>query len=301
MLKAYGQVGMSFNISSSGGGAVALTDTKYMNDGKSGIVTSLMWDTGTQSLTTYTEIRCNLTPTLDTTQPWGAIGLVNVQGLPAGTLVKLYKTGPTLVASQRLVAGARGELSAWFVYPGYPVNDNTVRIRIYNDVNGSDSIAASTVFGVGECFVGRVTAVPSLMAGRPQSDLIDSTAFNRTNQGQLYQLMRAPWRVCQAQLGVLAASSVGGGPGLSKIASGGNPAGFIDVKTLRDYLATTLFCAVCDLPSAGGGAGTVVNGIRYDQDFMQPNWMLARPSAIGSVIADLDPYWTWNPQYMEAR
>ena len=81
--------------------------------------------------------------------------------------------------------------------------------------------------------------------------------------------------------------------------SGANPAGKIDIETLIDILSTTRLAMVCPVANKGG-AGTVVNGVRYDQDFMQPNWILARPLAIGGLMMDQDPFWTWAPQWQEA-
>lgn len=293
MIKGYGDTRLAFAITSTHTNADFLTSTSYLNDGRSGIITSIAWDTGTQSTSVTVTITVTIASPLDTTAAIGVVGICNVVGLPAGIPVTV--NGVT----QALTAGARGELSAWFIPSG--LNSNTLTITFTNSLSGGHPILTGATFGIGEIFVGRVIALPSLVNGsqQPQNDQVDTTAFQRASGAQLYQLMRKPWRQCSATLGPFTATDCFG-KSSSTLPSGGNPAGKIDVATLRDYISTSRVIAVCDAPSAGGGAGTLVNGIRYDQSFMQANWMLARPVAIGSIVRNMDPLYTWAPQYQEA-
>jgi hypothetical protein len=289
MLIGYGGYVLTPAISSSGGGAAFLTSSAALTDARTGSATSCKWDTGTQTTATHVDIALTIADPLDTTAAIGVVGVANVQGLPAGT--KLTFNGVT----QRLVPGERGELGAWWL-PAITGNSGT--ISIFNDVNGSASISNGATFAIGEIFVGRVLSMPTLI-GSPGITLIDPTQFQRSSGGQLWQNMRNPWRQYAAQLGPFTTTNAKGGS-LSTIVSGSNPAGTIDVRTLRGLLSTTTVCAVCDTPSAGQGAGSVAGGIRYDQNFMQPNWMIARPSQIGDILLSMPPLWTWNPIFMEA-
>lgn len=296
MLIGYGGYSLAFAISSSvGTSAAAFTapdDGSALADGRTGQVQACVWSTGTQSTSSYVQITVTITDAVDTgSARQGVCGIANVSGLPEGTKIIVGST------TQRLVKGPRGELCAWFL-----PNDNgaTLTIRIYNDVSGSASIVAGTEFSIGEIFVGRVISLPSLITGsNPNSDLVDPTAFQRSSGGQLWQLMRKPYRQIQAQLGRFTTNDVGGGSN-SSIDDGGNPSAKIDIKALRDILSTTTACAVCDIPNGGSGDGMISGGIRYDQDKMQGNWMVCRPSSIGQIVMDQPPLWSWNPTFQEA-
>lgn len=291
MIIGYGGYSLSFAIASSGGGAAFLTSSTNLADARTGSVTSIKWDTGTQTLTTTTTITVTVADPLDTTAPIGVVGVANVQGLPVGTRVTVNGV------NQNLVAGARGELGAWWIPNG--LNNNTFTITFTNNVAGTFPILAGATFSIGEIFVGRVISLPSLV-NSIASDLVDPTAFQRSAGGQLWQLMRKPYRLAQAHLGPFSTANAMGGIYAATLSSGANPAGVIDIRTLRESLATSTVCAVCDAPSAGLGAGTVVNGIRFDQSFMQTSWMVARPSGIGQLAMTMPPLWTWNPMFQEA-
>ena len=291
MLLSYGNYALSFAIASSGGGAAFLTSSTNLVDARTGSATSIKWDTGVQALSTTVTLTVTVADPLDTTAPIGVVGVANVQGLPVGTRVTVNGV------NQNLVAGARGELGAWWIPNA--LNNNTFTITFTNNVAGTFPILAGATFSIGEIFVGRVIALPS-MVNSITADLIDPTAFQRSAGGQLWQLMRKPYRQVQAQLGPFSTANAMGGVYASTLASGANPAGVIDIRTLRSSLATSTVCAVCDAPSAGLGAGTVVNGIRYDQSFMQTSWIIARPSSMGQLAMTMPPLWTWNPQWQEA-
>jgi hypothetical protein len=292
-LLGYGGNSLSFAISTNVGSAAYLTSTDALNDGRSGLITSFSFSSGTAATTQYTSLDVTLAAhPLDATPPWGIVSIQNVQGLPLGTLLKFNGV------SQRLVAGPRGELRATWLFSGL-TGAGPNGIRIYNDVNGSHSITPGATCGAGEIFVGRCMGFNTLAASQPASDRIDTTQTTVMAAGQNYQFMRLPRRSIPAgKLGIFSTSDAQGGS-TSSLVSGANPAGKIDIETLIDILSTTRLAMVCPVANKGG-AGTVVNGVRYDQDFMQPNWILARPLAIGGLMMDQDPFWTWAPQWQEA-
>lgn len=294
MLLGYGGNSLAFGISASVGSAAFLTPSAALNDGRSGLITTFSFASGAAALTTYTSINVTITGSpLDAVPPWGIVALVNAQGLPLGT--KCTFNGVT----QRLVAGPRGELQAVWLLSGL-TGLGPQSIRIYNDVNGIVGITPGATCGAGEVFVGRVMSLPTLAASQPSSDRIDTTATTITAGGQNWQLMRKPRRsIPSGRLGLFGTRDVSG-QAASSLVSGANPAGVIDLNTLIDFLATSRLAMVCYAPSAGGGAGTVTGGLRYDTAYMQPNWLLARPLALGAAAMDQDPLWTWGPQWQEA-
>ncbi len=293
MLIGYGGYALTFAIGGSATGAAwtAPASGIALTDFRTGSVQGIRWISGTQNTSSYVEITVTIASPLDATAAQGVVGVANVS-LPEGT--KLVIGGVT----QRLVSGARGERSAW-VLPF--ATGNTLVIRIYNDVNGVASIVASSEFSIGEIFVGRLMDLCTLM-GTPTSDITDPTAYQRTAGGQLYQLMRKPYGQVAATLGAFTTADVKG-KSASSLVSGANPAGVIDLQTLRYLLSTTNVCAVCDTETEGRGEGAsdvTTNGIRYNQTFMQTNWMIARPTNIGQFSQGRSPAWTWNPSFQES-
>lgn len=291
MIIGYGGYTLTFAITGqSGSGAAFLTPSSNMADGRTGTVCALKWTDGTQNTSSYVDITVTISSPLDTVARQGVAGICNVIGLPEGIRVTI---GGKV---QDLVAGARGELSSW-VLPA--ANGNTMVIKINNNVSATSPIVAGQEFAIGEIFVGRAVSLCTLAQSSPSSDLNDPTAYSRSAGGQLWQLMRKPFRQVGATLGRFTTRQAKGGAE-SDIPDGGNPADVIDIQTLRGLLATTAVCAVCDTPSAGQGDGSVQDGIRYDQDFMQTNWMLARPSTLGAITLDQWPKWSWPVQFQEA-
>ncbi|HEY6022363.1 MAG TPA: hypothetical protein VIY48_21635 [Candidatus Paceibacterota bacterium] len=292
MIILYGNYALSATISTNSGSAAFLTSSTKLFDARSGTVTSFSFSSGGAATSQHTDLNITAVSPLDTTTPWGAVGLVNVQGLPVGT--KCVFNGVT----QRLVAGERGELSAWWMPSG--LNSNAAQaIQIFNDVNGSASIVPGATCGAGEVIVGRALYLPSLVDPTISSTLTDPTAFSRTSGGQLWQCMRKPFRDYAQVLGRFSVSDARGGSA-STIQSGAFGGGTIDIQTLRAYLATTPLCAVCDMPHAGfGSRPAAVNGIRYSQSFMQPNWMVCRPTNPGAIVLDQAPWLVWSGLNME--
>lgn len=290
MLISYGDYTLSFAITGqSGSGAAFLTPSSAMADGRTGTVTAIRWTDGTQNTSSYVEITVTIADPLAATARQGVAGVCNMS-LPAGTRLTCNSV------TQRLVAGARGERSSWWL----PATDsNTMVLRIYNDVNGSSPIVAASEFANGEVYVGRVVSLCTLAQSSPSAQIQDPTGYSRSDGGQLWQLMRKPYRQVQGTLGRFTTTQAKGG--LASDIPAVDAAGTtIDVQTLRERLATTQVIAVCDTPNAGQGSGTVQSGIRYDQTFMQPNWMLARMTDAGSLTLDQWPRWSWQPQFQEA-
>lgn len=290
MLIGFGDYTLSVAITGqSGSGAAILTPASSLFDGRTGTVTAIRWTDGTQNTSDYVELTVTISDPLLATARQGVAGVCNVS-LPAGARLTCNSV------TQRLVAGERGERSAWWL----PATDsNTLVLRIYNDVNGTSPIVAESEFAIGEIFVGRCISLCTLADSNPSDTLTDPTNSRRTEGGQLWPLMRKTYRGVSATLGRFTTTEAKGGSA-SPIMDGGSTPAAIDIRTLRSRIATSRVVAVCDTPSAGHGAGSVVGGLRYDQDFMQTNWMLARPTTIGQITLDRWPRWSWPVQFQEA-
>lgn len=292
MIIGYGSYAFTPGIASfpgsSSGTSAFLTDSTALNDGMSGVACSMSFDSGSAALTQYTEITATITSALDASPPWGVVGLVDVQGLPAGT--KCTFGGVT----QRLVADQFGRLNAWWLPSG--VNGNGPNgIFIFNDVNGSHSITPGATFSVGEIFIGRVISVRSML--QPTAGLIDPSTDAPSIGGQNRPLFRLPRRSVTHRLGTFSTADAKGGAA-STLVSGANPAGVIDVETLRAYLSQSRVIAICDIPSAGRGAGTTVNGLPgIDTDYIQRNFMLCRPTDLGQLVMDQPPRWSLSATF----
>lgn len=294
MLLGYGGYTMSAAITGqSGSGAAFLTNAAALFDGRTGSGTSLRWTNGTQNTSSYVEITVTISanPFGESSPRQGVAAFINVQGSGVVYNLKTVIGGVT----QRLRYGPRGELCSW----AFPfANGTTIVMRLYNDNgSGGSPIASAATIAIGEIFVGRVIDLPTLVYNNPTRQPLDPTAYQRSAGGQLWQLMRKPYWQAGATLGRFSNADAKGGAS-STLADGGNPSGVIDIQTLQMLLSTTAVCAVCDTPH--GDTYSTSNGISYDQEFMQGNWLLARPSAIGSLNYDQPPLWTWGPQFMEA-
>lgn len=297
MLLGYGGYTLTFAITAqSGSGAAFLTSSAALADGRSGSGTLLRWTDGTQSTSSFVEITVTISSPFGEASPrQGVASFINVQGLPWNTKTIIGGTGGVGGVTQRLAYGPRGELCAW----AFPfANGTTLHMRIYNDQgSGAHTITAAGTFAIGEIFVGRVIDLPTLVYSNPSRAPQDPTAFQRSAGGQLWQLMRKPWWQVGTPLGRYSIADAKGGS-QSSIGDGGNPAGTIDIQTLAMLLTTTPVCAICDTPF--GDTYTTSNGISYDQDFMQGNWLLARPSQMPGPVLDQAPLWSWAPQFFEA-
>jgi hypothetical protein len=293
MLLGYGGYTCTVAITGqSGSGAAFLTSSSALFDGRTGSGTTLRWTNGTQTTSSYVEFTVTITanPFGEASPRKGVAAFINVQGVPYN--LRTVIGGVT----QRLRYGPRMELCAW----AFPfANGTTCVMRLYNDDGTvTPPIAAAGTIAIGELFVGRVIDLPTLVFSNPSRAPQDPTAFNRSGGGQLWQLMRKPWWQNGAPLGRYTISEAKGGSAGGGVANGGNPAGLIDIQTLAMLLSTTPVCAICDTPF--GDSFTTSNGISYDQDFMQGNWLLARPSQMPGPVLDQAPLWSWSPQFQEA-
>lgn len=291
MLLGYGGYTMSAAITGqSGSGAAFLTNAAALFDGRTGSGTSLKWTNGTQTTSSYVEITVTIASPFGEASPrQGIAGFMNVQGVPYN--LKTIIGGIT----QRLRYGPRLELCAW----AFPfANGTSLVTRLVNDDGTvTPPIAAAATVGIGEMFCGRLMSLPTLIYNSPSRAAQDPTAFQRSAGGQLWQLLRKPFWQAGASIGRFTNADAKGGAA-SRLANGGNPAGVIDIQTLQMLLSTTAVCAICDTPH--GDTFSVSSGIRYDQEYMQGNWLLARPSQIGALTYDQPPLWSWGPQFQEA-
>lgn len=295
MLLIYGGYTMTAAITGqSGSGAAFLTDSAALFDGRAGSGTSLRWTNGTQNTSSYVEITVTITanPFGEASPRKGGAGLVNVVGVPYN--LKTVIGGIT----QRLRYGPRGELCAW-VFPA--ANGTTLVIRLYNDDGTiTPPIAAAATIGLGEVIVGRLIKINTLINSSPSRVIQDTTVQSVSAGGQLNELMRKPWFGVPTPLGHFTIDQAKGGSAGLGIDHGGNPSGKVDIQTLAMFLSTSRVCAICDT-AHGSTWVTSSEGIVYDQDFMQGNWLLARPASMPGPVLDKAPKWSWSPTWTEAR
>lgn len=295
MIFVYGNYLPTATIASTPSGAAFVTPAAGAGlfSGRTGAGQKCTWAVGAGQ-TTASNVVITITPTaaLDASPVYGMLGVFNVQGLPAGT--KVVVNGIT----QRLVAGERGELNAMFLPQ---IAGATITVTIFNDVNGVASIASGQQFYIGQIYTGRAMNLPLLLdTSFPTIDLQDPTAFNRSAGLQLYQVARKGVRAFAGTLGRFTMLQARGGS-QSNLNNGNLSGGTIDVQSLRGLLTISPICALCDMPSAGFGGNTAtVNGMKYDVNIMQQNFMLARLTAAGIITPDQPPFFTWSPAAQEA-
>jgi hypothetical protein len=301
MIAIYGSYVLSFAISGSAGGGNApafLTDSSAMNDGRSGLLTSIKFTGGAQTTASYVDIDVTILEAPDAVPALGGIGLVNVDGLPLGTLIEfITSTGGSV--EQRLAYGPRNELCAWTL----PLDEGDgFTIRIHNNVNGSASIVAGTVFGIGEVIPGRALYLPVLANQTPSIGVIDPTTTATTAGGNDWALMRKSQRKKSMTLGRFATEDITGGPDFSRIKSGSNPPANIDIIHLAEVWAESSVMAVCEFHSKGRGDGTLLPiGGRWNQDFAQHDFLLCRPSTLSDISLNTNPLGSWQVAFQEAR
>lgn len=274
-----------------------LTPIAALDDARTGIGTSFTFTGGVQSTSVYAQLVFTvLSNGLDAVPVWNCVGIANVVGLPAGTLVKINSLNP----GQRLAPNERGELGAWFLFG--PSTGATGFIQFFNDVNGGATLTAGQVFSIGEIFVGRAIALPTLAEQGMRDDLHDISQYNRSNGQQLYQVMRKPWREYAQILGRFTTAQARGMT-KSNLPNGAPGANTIDLQTLRAILSTTRKCAVCDVPWQGFASfpsANLINGYKADAALMQANWMVSKMTNPGSIYMDGAPLQSWNPTFQEA-
>lgn len=293
MLLIYGDFNVAITVT--GTGAAILTDATHISNGRSGDGVSFRWISGAQTTASFVQINLTITSPLEASAAVGGVGLVNVQGLPLGTLVQVGAS-----AQQRLVQGPRlGEPCAWTI-PFLTGNSQTV--KIFNDVNGAATIPASQIFAIGEIVAGRIMSLPSLVNyGAPTRTPFDPTAAAQTAGGSDWQTYRKLRWQQRHPLGIFTRADVQGGAAKSSLLSGAASSGKIDLQNLISLLSTSQRLAVCDMPNITPKGGTLTNGIRFDQNDMQQNWMLARANNLDSLAQNASPYYTWSPTWAESR
>jgi hypothetical protein len=139
-------------------GALMVSSPANLSDGRPDTLARLQWMTGTQTTASVLHLRGDWTS--------GAIvpriaGLSNLS-LPVGTLIGVsfrrstdavgtYPYTPAMQATtQRVFQGPRGEQTAWLIVNPGATAIVGVDIAIFNDVDGTASIPASSQFTLGE-------------------------------------------------------------------------------------------------------------------------------------------------------
>lgn len=297
MLIGYGNYRLAVTISGSAPGAAFLTDPANMVDGRTGTVTSCRWPGGTQTTASFVRLTISVASPYESIPALGVSGLINVIGLPAGTLVRIGPSLPVAV-SQRLTPGFRDELSAW-VIPTSATTGTTTSIWIYNDVNGVASIPASASFAIGDVFVGRLVGLPTLLQGSPGGGMIDPTTRSISYGAQFNPRMRKVVRTQSATLGKFSGADAIGP--YSSILDGGNPSQPISVRNLAARIAASPVVAFCAEPH-DMQSPTLVSpgGYRFSPAVIQQSMMLAWPSQIGDVLMTDPPLYTWPLRFTEA-
>lgn len=288
MFFIYGDVALTLGIS--GGDAAFLTDSSALNDFHSGLVCSMSWDTGSQT----TSSSVDLTFTTSTNHI-GGVGLVNVQGLPEGLLTELIINGVTF-GQQRLRRAANGELGAWYL--PQDATNTAFRIRLINDVGGSVAVTAGQEFGAGEIIAGHAIYLKTMIKRSPSAALNDPTAFTTPDAGSVFASLRKPARLINATLGTFTTADVNSSF-YSSIDDG--KGGKISLRRLQEIFSAAQGMAICDIPDAGQGAGSQHGALRYDQEFMQENFLLARiQNQGGSITMDQPPRYSWQTNWRQS-
>ncbi len=196
----------SVDKNTAGGMPQILSPTNVLADGRPDTATRFKWMTGTPGSGDKLYLRGE----------WGGaivpslIGILN-PSLPVGLLITVsfrrssdspggYPYQPTMyqVGGQRIVAGARGERTAWLVaQPGaQPVVG--VQIEIWNNVNGNAAVASGAEFSIGDVCICAGTEV--FPAGGVTINTIDPTAEGFSWDRQPYTSPGVPYREMQLEL-----------------------------------------------------------------------------------------------------
>lgn len=278
-------------------GAVWRTDDNgaALNDFHTGLVSTASWIAGAQTTASFLDIK------FQTSADYiGGVGLFNVQGLPEGLLTELLSSdssGETSLGTQPLRQGPDGNLQAVYL-PMLGAGEKELRLRLHNNVNGVAKVAASATWGAGELLAGWAIYLPTMLARQPSSQPTDPTANVTQDAGSVFPTFRKPARTVNATLGPFASLDVGSTL-LSSIDDGHG--GKISLRRLQDIFLRANGTAVCDIASAGKGAGVVrVGKGRIDQEAMQENWMLARiQNQGGQITMDQPPKWSWPTSWRQ--
>lgn len=144
-----------------GTGASIVSSASNLTDGRPDSTARFQWPTGgSQTTGTVMHIKGDWTATSFSPR---LTGFSNIS-LPVGTKIAIsyrrssdtlgtYPYTPTFLNNnQRIFLGPRGERTAWIMLASGAATSNVlgVDIQIFNDVNGSASIAPGTFFNIGE-------------------------------------------------------------------------------------------------------------------------------------------------------
>lgn len=296
MFIIYGDFELDIEMTASHSGAAFLTDAAALNDFHSGLIASATWPAGSQTTASYVDLK------FQTSKDWiGGVGLVNVDKLPEGLLTELLSSdssGATSLGTQPLRQGPNGKLQAWYL-PMLGAGENQLTLRIHNNLNGSAVVPASQVWGAGELLAGHAIYLPTMVSRQPSSQPTDPSALTTQDAGSVFATFRNPARTASATLGPFSTSDVNS-TFYSTIDDGAG--GRISLRRLQETLLNANGSAICDIASAGKGAGVVrVGKGRIDQEFMQENWMLARIQNQGGQISmDQIPKWSWQTTWRQS-
>jgi hypothetical protein len=296
MFFIYGNITLDVTLISDHSGAGFLTDASALNDFHSGLIASATWNSAVQNTGSYVDLK------FESSDDWiGGVGLVNVQGLPEGLLTELLYTdssGTTSLGTQNLTQGPNGELGVWYL-PMLGAGEYHLSLRLHNNVDGQAPIAASATWGAGELIVGHALYLPTMLARQPSATLVDPTALTTQDAGSVFATMRKPARTNSATLGPFSTPDVNS-TNYSTLSDG--KGGAISLRRLQEIFSSSRGMAICDIASAGRGAGVVhVGNGRIDQEFMQENWMLARiQNSGGTITMDQPPKWSWQTNWRQS-
>lgn len=302
MLLIYGNYTYSFEIASLPAGATFMTNPSVLGNGHSGDGVRVQWPSGTLNTSSYVQFTIAVTSPYDSgTPPIGGCGLVNIQGLPAGTLCK-FSADPSFATSisQRLVTDPfTGAANLWFI-PTSVTNAGTIYFRIMNDVSGSPAILPLSQFAVGAFLAGRLVYLPTLMDSNVGVGLIDQTIQTRIGGRQLHAMMRDPAETQSAVLGPFTLADVQG-RALSSIDAGSNPASKIDLITLSKLILTSEAIGVAVFEDARTAPFQyTAAGYRFNQQFLQSSMMFARPSSLSDDLLTKAPFLTFSAKFEQA-
>lgn len=189
--------GVTWTVDTSAGAAI-LSSTAELDDNRPDTVTAIRWTSGTQNTGSVVRLRGAWT----TPQAIGLVGLSNLR-LPVGTRISATfrrssdpagtypYSPPMLSASQRLFSGIRDERTAWLLPNASVSNIVGVEFQVWNDVAGTASIPASTVFQLGEAVIAAATDLP--IAPGATITPVDPTV-KRRESGQTYVIPEVPYR-----------------------------------------------------------------------------------------------------------
>lgn len=199
MFFGYGRpTGVTWTVS--GTGAAILSPATQLDDNRPGTVTRLQWLSGAQTTSSVMRLRADWSGAAIVPR---IVGLSNAS-LPAGTKITAsfrrtsdtagtYPYTPTAYnATQRIIAGPRGEQFAWILLPDGATPITGVEIQIYNDVNGTARILAGAQFTIGEAVV--MAGIDANIQQGSNTDEIDPTTVSYSTFRQPYAMPGSVYR-----------------------------------------------------------------------------------------------------------